>query len=64
MTLDMIATKTGREQAEIFMRQQAKRIDRIIRARKGIMKKAAYNGFPRQQVITLMPTNPRCKPQQ
>ena len=38
--------------------------DRIIRARKGFMKKAAYNGFPRQQVITLMPTNPRCKPQQ
>ena len=41
MTLDMIATKTGREQAEIFMRQQAKRIDRIIRARKGFMKKVA-----------------------
>jgi hypothetical protein len=34
---------------------------RIIRARKRFMKKAAYNGFPRQQVITLMPTNPRCK---
>jgi hypothetical protein len=33
MTLDMISTKTGREQSEIFMRQQAKRIEGEIRHR-------------------------------
>src|SRR4051794_21484137 len=33
MTLDMISTKTGREQAEIFMRQQAKRFDEEVRKR-------------------------------
>jgi hypothetical protein len=34
MTLDMISTKTGREQAEIFMRQQAKWIEAEIEAGK------------------------------
>ncbi|TYL84506.1 hypothetical protein FXB40_44715 [Bradyrhizobium rifense] len=75
MTLDMISTKTGREQAEIFMRQQEKRFegeirrrvqaevaawmeqmlpeykkrleesDRVIKTRKGFMKKALFNKF-------------------
>jgi hypothetical protein len=49
---ELIGVGTGREQAEIFMRQQAKR-DR------------GGDQAPRPtKVITLMPTNPRCKPQQ
>jgi hypothetical protein len=32
MTLDMIGTKTGREQAEIFMRQQAKSFEATVNA--------------------------------
>ncbi len=33
MTLDMISTKTGREQAEVFMRQYARRMEGEIRQR-------------------------------